>query len=135
MLPMVPRMVQRTPARMFARARLGLSPLREGHGAQARAFGPAGDSAALGDRPSLDLLDVAGEIDRGRSADVRPHGERIDRGARLAKEPDSLRRQATRHDDPDVGVAGLVEPGTDLVDEVRRDAAALARRVEANAVQ
>ena len=58
---------------------------------QARRIGEPGDPAALGDRLAVDLLDVAGEVDRGGAADVRPDGVRVDRRAGLLEVADPVR--------------------------------------------
>ena len=69
-----------------------------------------GDSVTPGIRPRLaigpavDLLDVAGEVDRRRAADVRADGVGIDRGAGILEVADAIRRQTAR--DGDLDVAG-----------------------------
>src|SRR5688572_31546472 len=86
---------------------------------QPRGVRDARDAAAFGDRASVDLLDVAGEVDRRGATDVGADGVRVDRRARLLEVPDAIRIEATGHHDPDVVVALLVESGAHLVHEVR----------------
>ena len=88
--PMVPRNrgrhadgAPRAAARAGRRRGLRLAVGREVDRLEPRRFGQPGDPAALGDRPAVDLLDVAGEVDRRRAADVRPDGVRVDRRAGL----------------------------------------------------
>src|SRR2546421_12042166 len=77
----------------------------------------AGDPAGLGDGPAVDLLDVAGEVDRGGAADVRPHGERVDGRAGILEVADAVRVQPAGDHDLDVPVARLIEPRSNLVDQ------------------
>src|SRR4249919_325538 len=73
--------------------------------------GQARDAPPLGDRLTVDLLDVPGEVDRRGAADVRPDGVRVDRRAGVLEVPDALRVEAARDGDLDVMEARLVEPG------------------------
>src|SRR5690242_20478176 len=102
---------------------------------EAGGLGDARDPAALGDRPAIDLLDVAREVDRRRAADVRADRVGIDRRALLPEVRDALRVQATGDHDLHVPVALLVEPGADLLHEVGGDAAALRGRIEADPIE
>src|SRR3972149_11862298 len=52
-----------------------VAPIRQVDPTQSRTVRATRDSAALGDRPAVDLLEVPGEIDRRRAADVRPDGK------------------------------------------------------------
>ena len=84
-----------------------------------------GLSVRPGMRPRLamaavDLLDVAGEVDRRGAADVRADRVRVDRRAGVLEEADPLRGEPAGDDDLDVAEARLVEPRPDLADEVRR---------------
>src|SRR6185503_2219393 len=64
-----------------------------------RRVGQARDPAALRDRLAVDLLDVAGEVDRRGAADVRPDGVRVDGRGSVLEVLDPLRVQAARDDD------------------------------------
>src|SRR4029077_3649939 len=86
--------------------------------AKAGAGRAARDPAALGDRATVDLLDVAGEIDRRGATDVGADRVRVDLRLGLLALRDAVRRQAARHDDLHVGEAFHVEAGTALLDEV-----------------
>ena len=61
-----------TEVRGFGRQRLGRfghdRPRGKVHFLEPRAGSQTGDAAALGDRPTLDFLQVAGEVDRPRPA-------------------------------------------------------------------
>ncbi len=64
------QMVARTPPDVVPGS--VLAPGGQVDGLEARRVRQARDAAALGDRAPIDLLDVAGEVDRRRAADVRP---------------------------------------------------------------
>src|SRR5204862_5375352 len=68
-------------------ARSARPPLLELDSLEARRVGTARNATALRDRPAVDLLDVAGEVDRRGAADVRAHGVRVDRRAGLLEHP------------------------------------------------
>src|SRR6476659_8411344 len=97
-------------------ARSARAPLLELDALEARRVGAAGNATALRDRPPVDLLDVAREVDGRRAADVRAHGVGIDRRAGLLEHPDALRVEAARDDDLHVAETRLVQPGAELVD-------------------
>src|SRR5258706_3700218 len=111
------------------------APVLEADSLEAGAVRAAWNAAALRDRATVDLLDVAGEVDRRGAADVRSDRVGIDRRLGIAEEPNALRVEAAGHDDLHVVVAGLVEAGPDLVDEIGRDPAPFARRVEPDAIE
>src|SRR4051794_28821076 len=92
-------------------------------GLEPRRVGQAGDPATLRDRLAVDLLDVAGEIDRGGPADVRADRVGVDRRPGFLEVADPLRGETPRHGDADVVEVGLVEPGANLVDELGCDPA------------
>ena len=97
---------------------------------QPRVLGSARDPAALGDRAAVDLLQVAGEIDRGGIGDGGPDRERVDRRLRSLEVGDPIEVKASRYDDLHMLMPSLVEPGADLLDQVGGDPAAFRRSVE-----
>src|SRR5579864_1498661 len=114
-------------------ARAGRSP--SDHTRQARVWRGARNAPALGQRLAVDLLDVSGECDRLRGADRHADTVRMDRTFRGLELADSRGVETTRDEDADVVEAGQVESGADLLDQIDGDAAALARRVEADTSQ
>src|SRR5687768_11849412 len=98
-------------------------------------LGAARDAAALGDRATVDLLEVTGEVDGAGLADVASDGERVDRSAGVAKDTDALDVDPTRDDDPHRRMPRLVESRANLLHELRGDPSAFRRGVEADAPQ
>src|SRR5215212_753042 len=92
----------------------GLAIFRQIDPSEPGRLGPAGDPATLRNRPAVDLLDIAGEVDRRRAADVGTNGEGVNRSAGIVEVADPLGVQAARDDDLHVTVAGLIEAGADL---------------------
>src|SRR5687768_13912684 len=93
----------------------------------------ARDATALRDRATVDLLEVAGEVDGAGLADVAADGERVDRCAGVAKDTDAVDVDPAGDDDLHGRMPGLVEPRTDLLHELGRDAAAFRRSVQPDA--
>src|SRR5205823_1420330 len=82
-----------------------------------------------------DFLDVRGERDRRRGTDRHADAIGMDGTLRSLELADSCRVQAARHEYPNMAVAGLVEPGADLLDEIDCHPATFTRRVQAHAAQ
>src|SRR5258706_7125004 len=98
-------------SRRQASAASGGAPVLQADSLEAGAVRAAWNAAALRDRATVDLLDVAGEVDRRGAADVRADRVGIDRRLGIAEEPNALRVEAAGQDDLHVVVAGLVEAG------------------------
>ncbi len=93
-------------------------PLPQVDARQSRAGCHAGDATALGDGLTVDLLEIAGEVHGGGTADVAADGEEVDRRTGVLEVADPVGRQAARNDDLDVFEAVLIETGPHLADEV-----------------
>jgi hypothetical protein len=57
---------------------------------QSRVLGASRNAATLGDRPPVDLLEIAGEVDGAGLADRAADSKRIDRGVRGLEDLDPL---------------------------------------------
>ena len=92
--------------------------------------GDAGDAAPLRYGPALYLVEVGGEIDGPRAADVAADTEAVDRRAAFNEPGNTLRVETAADKNTHMPETGQVQPGADLFDQVDGDAAALAGRIE-----